>query len=108
MLLGRWPPRLGSRCVPEVLVMTSLRAPLAAFFLALPLMAGCNGCGGGDLVCDDSGHCQICDGYGCHDANQGPSTTGSASASGGAGGGQSTVTGTGGTGGNTSCEPSKE
>jgi hypothetical protein len=91
-----------------------LGSSIAALFLALPLMAGCNGCNGGDLVCDAQGECQICDAYGCHDANQGSGTIGSGtissgtigSASGGAGGNASTtVTGTGGAGGNVSCDP---
>jgi hypothetical protein len=91
--------------------MTSLRAPIAALFLALPLMAGCNGCNGGDLVCDDNGRCQICDAYGCHDANQGsgvggsPSTTsqGGSGGTGGSGSSMQTVTGTGGAGGGPTC-----
>ena len=96
----------------EVLVMKSLRAPIAALFAALPFMAACNGCGGGNLVCDSAGNCQICDAYGCHDANKG--TTGStASGSGGTGSASTgsnatTTTGTGSTSSGAMCNAATE
>ena len=93
--------------------MTSLRATAVAVFAALPFMAACNGCNGGDLVCDNAGHCQICDSFGCHDANQG-TTAGTTSGGGGTGGhastgtntGSTTATGTGSTGSGSTCDPS--
>lgn len=56
-------------------VSRSVRTVLAlATLFGLPLATACNGCDG-ELVCDANNNCQICNAYGCHDADPG-STSG--------------------------------
>ena len=84
------------------------RGPLAYLLLSMPFVAtGCGGCGPNDVQCDDYGNCQICDAYGCHNANpdptgQGGNGPGSTSAS--TSSAPTTTTGQGGAGGGPVCD----
>lgn len=85
-------PRSGVR-VPGYL--SKLLGASIVFGMFAISATGCGGCDDAELVCDDVGNCEICDGYGCHPAEPGV---------GEGGGGSSSVTTTG-TGTTPECDP---
>lgn len=86
---------------PSFMASARVAATVAAFF-GLPLATACNGCDG-ELVCDANNHCQICNAYGCHDADPGSTSGIGNGGSGGSASTTSTVSPTTTTGG--ACDP---
>lgn len=86
-------------------------APAAALTLLGAIGGGCGGCDDSSVVCDADGNCQICDAYGCHDANPQPSTSSAGAGATGQGGEGNAGTGASaqggggaGTGGSATCD----